>query len=49
MDLDFSRTPTLSPGLILHEGIFTVLSFTVMCPCETSCLAPLLDGEIPNL
>src|SRR5690606_16466362 len=45
--LDFSRTATLSPAFNWYEGMFTTSPFTVMCLCDTNCLAPRLLGAIP--
>ncbi len=48
-DLDFSLTAIISPGFKLYYGIFTIPPLTVICLCDTSCLAPLLEFESPIL
>jgi hypothetical protein len=47
-DLDFSLIPIISPGFKLYEDILTTSSLTMICLCNTNCLAALLVGAIPN-
>ena len=48
-DLDFSRTPTTSPGFRVYEGILTISPFTVICLWLTSWRAASRLGATPSL